>query len=116
MTQQEIIEGNKLIAQFLNWQLDLIGKWAKPAVGDGFNAPDGGYKSGDRREDKELEFHENWQWLIPVVEKIKSIPVNDGTELIRRIDKVVHSLYQIKIGVTYLLCVEFLQWYNSLSK
>lgn len=68
MPEQEIIEGNKLIAEFMkfpsnkhleNWvdvpneYISIYGKH----FGIGFNC----------------KFHKSWDWLMPVVEKIKDV-------------------------------------------
>lgn len=49
--EQEILEGNKLIADFMGW----------------IHHEDKAY---DEKEMRELKHHSSWDWLMPVVEKI----------------------------------------------
>lgn len=66
-------ENNKLIAEFMGWSYDYSGiKWAVPITDDLIPESDN-YKSGSRLLDEELTFHKNWNWLMPVIEKIANL-------------------------------------------
>lgn len=54
LTQEQIIEGNKLIANFKGWI------WPEDAE----------YRL---YEEHALKYHSSWHWLMPVIEKIESI-------------------------------------------
>lgn len=94
MQEQEIIEGNKLIAEFMGYQI-LHKKFQYQnfnssnesyfANGEGKIVCDKDghevnlYPDGDPLEDlSELPFNSSWDWLMPVVEKIEEIEVNNG--------------------------------------
>lgn len=77
-----------------------------------------------------LKYHEDWNWLMEVVEKIESIEygiyqvdiLQEGCKILERcrllIDKRVGKLESdtTKIESVYLACVEFIKWYNNQNK
>lgn len=94
MNQQEIIEGNKLIAEFIGWQYNSKGFWEQTIFD--FH--------------KELKFHKSWDWLMPVVEKILYNTPNSEKWAIYKISDYVGS---IDIKSTYKTVIEFIKWYNE---
>jgi hypothetical protein len=62
MTEQEILEGNKLIADFMGekWEINSVTNYQLPVV----------KKFGKW---KGLRYHTSWDWLMPVVVKIENI-------------------------------------------
>lgn len=56
MTDKEIIAGNKIIAEFMGDEIETNYKWVNRKKG----------VTG-------LWFHSDWDWLMPVVEKITKI-------------------------------------------
>ena len=131
MKTSEIIEGNKLIAEFMN------GIYSENANAWGFGNARIEHKTkiiqGKKYEnlvwaerwEVELKYHSSWDWLIPVVEKIESLnnytrietPINkkelrqtycniDGKEEFKTYSKS-------KIEALWLAVVEFIKWYNE---
>ena len=83
------MENNKLIAEFMGYEVKH-NKCYSPKHNDGTIAP--------------MQFHKSWDWLMPVVEKIRKIPSYDrdqfGTKVIlngRKI-KIVSGSYGDKRG------------------
>jgi hypothetical protein len=108
-----IEEGNKIIAEFMGGVLCDYPDGMFPGE-KGYQFPNPVYRTSPTWWNKHsLMYDKSWDWLMPVVEKIKAIPTKDGTELIKKIDQIVHSLCLIRIGITHKLCAEFFQWYNS---
>ena len=68
MTDKEIIEGNKLIAEFMGLNYEDVVKdiW--------YNYQQLGYRNSDFMNFPENYkfYHSSWDWLMPVVEKIKN--------------------------------------------
>lgn len=70
------MENNKLIAEFM-------GKSGSVDFHDGkgyipiywYNGINGGHKTPYKED--ELEYHESWDWLMPVVEKIESLDLSE---------------------------------------
>lgn len=60
-------------------------------------------------EDIELEYHSSWDWLMPVVDTIKSKLVEEYT----LIDKIDDALISVEIQAVYDACVEFIEWHNE---
>lgn len=119
MTKEEILEGNKLIAEFLGYVY-------VPYTAGHSGRPCGwiikNYKLVDRkvpklflgRTTKDLLYHKSWDWLMPVVEKINFL---DHLNLWDKhnIDKfnLTESIANVDIERTYELIVEFIEWYNE---
>ena len=78
----------------------------------------------------ELKYHEDWNWLMVVVEKIESLGYNIDTMKVDitkyqssqfcgiYIDgKRIYTNYcETKIEAVYNACVEFIKWYNTQNK
>lgn len=114
----ETIEGNKLIAEFLNapFDWDAIGQetaWIK--------LPNKELSSWARCVD--LKYHSSWDWLMPVVEKIESlgrfsfeIDLNSAHVYEMDFDKselTIEAHENSKIASTWLAVVEFINWFNQ---
>jgi len=113
MTKEEILEGNKLIAKFMN--LDIIT--------DGISWFDTSYKALKK-------YNSSWDSLIPVVEKIESLPTKDKSryvvdiasytcDITQELDAehflgtIVSTIYPTKIEAVWNACVKFIEWYNN---
>ena len=108
MSKEEILEGNKLIAEFLGHKLDnnnefdieyvtVQGLWETCSIND-------------------LEYNSSWDWLMPVVDKIVNhINVNKITWLTRQ--EIFGNLYSaistVNLNNIYLATTEFIKWYNQ---
>ena len=108
--QDEIIEGNKLIAEFMQWK----------------HCEDIEY---DNYEMSQLKYHSSWDWLMGVVEKIEELGYDTGicgvmingerlTEVmfspVQKDSKIeIHSRQPIpKIELTWQSVIQFIKWYN----
>ena len=131
---ENIIENNRLIAEFLDWEFDDLSetfetpflKLVEPqAFGD--------EQFSCKLQDFELEFHSDWNWLMKVVEKIHSMQsygvlINpNGTYIQDEDDKVICMTFKNEevngkiisssnIEATFNCCVEFVKWYNEQNK
>lgn len=142
MEQQEILEGNKLITEFMGAVLHERnnGDYRYPDCGDG--------RLANVCHPSRMLYHEVWGWLMPVVEKIESLPINpykqaldfgdidgdiEGHFWFRRltnnteifinvyfwqVDRQISGLIKEFEGHTpisslYLAVVAFIQWYNT---
>lgn len=114
MKEQEIIEGNKLIAEFLGWKI-LKGSNRMSVYMDALYQDD-------------LNYHSSWNWLMPVVEKIEALCNTDyDTSVVYiadisctievRINNSLEYSKEInsdkKINATFKSVVEFIKWYNE---
>jgi hypothetical protein len=83
MTKEQIIEGNKLIAEFMGTKRGA--KYIDPAcsvVGEAEFLCD----------EKDLEYHLSWDWLMPVVEKIETL----GSQTFKDVGVILYSRFEIK--------------------
>jgi len=86
-------ENNKMIAEFMGYE--LIGNtYSKNNGMDWFIEP---------------QYHESWNWLMSVVEKIKNIAVkNDNIEVFYEVANHIPDRHE-----TYKSVVEFINEYNK---
>ena len=112
MTQEEIIEGNKLITQFLGLTI----------ITDGISLFDTNYKPL-------AKYHESWNDLMSVVEKIESLPLINDAGICVLIEHSYCRIYldnwgdyttvaenatkKNKLSAVYLSVIEFIKWYNK---
>lgn len=122
-------ESNKIIAEFLGWSYDWTGTlWAVPTTSNLIPECED-YKSGTRVPDEKLEFHSNWQWLMPVVEKIEALGYRvsierwlvqileeNSTDIFGLINAMAEKETDTKINLTVKAVVEFIQYYNTHNK
>lgn len=125
MQEQAIIDGNKLIAEFLKYPEGFPHK-----IDDyGYEQTVEGFKI--RTEDialEDLKYHLSFDWLMPVVEKITNV-LNYSVELnnlgANNWRFAIYSggclvcqsrLLETPIEATWSAVVEFIKWYNSCQK
>ena len=98
-----VIEGNKLIAEFMGWE-----KSPYP------NTPNKMYRDDNVNvlsiHVADLQYHTSWDWLMPVVEKIESLHAEIHG------DKIKYFEFSISNKYYWLAVVDFIQWYNSNKK
>ena len=114
---ENIIENNKLIAEFLvNNEGNLV------KIRDGvYSTIDDNEVPDDDLTINDLKYHSDWNWLMRVVEKIESIK---GTQIfingisceIMFKGKVISKHFNTKIEAVYNACVTFIDWYNKQNK
>lgn len=110
MSEQEIKDGNILIANFMGFpatreELTLSGKRKFKIV------------------DRKLEYHTSWNWLMDVVEKIEGYDDHrvtifrrccDIEEVYSTEDSIVEiTAQETKIEATWMAIVKFIKWHNE---
>lgn len=121
MNTQEIIENNKLIAEFMGLKFkedEQYVKELKEMRSEGIFFEQGHMLS-------ELKYHTSWEWLMPVVERIEEMGFSTQVNTIGRqhqITKfeifsggadVLNRISKSKKEATYKAVVGFIQWYNQ---
>ena len=105
MSEQEIIEGNKLIAEFmgLREQTDPTERWL------------GHWFSGSERFDR-LHYNTSWDWLMSVVDKIYSLDKYYKYKMyLNPFESELKDLFP-NIEKVYEFCLDFIKWYNQQNK
>lgn len=109
MTQEQILESNKLIAEFMGVE--------NPYYKGHFTSP-----NGVATLPEDMKYHISWEWLMLVIDKIEGILPDDSLISITYktcIIPVLDGGFDIeisdstKIGATYKAVVQFIQWYNQ---
>lgn len=114
MENKEIIEGNKLIAEFMGMEFHTINNITGVTI-DGVL---GGLEK--------LQYHTSWDWLMPVVEKInldrrvEEVSISMGKTRIWFKRELMKPYIQYPVNPHYdtitqcfLTAVEFIKWYNE---
>jgi hypothetical protein len=104
MTVNEIIKGNKLIAEFMGGvyhsKLFPVGTrqiWV-PIHG--------------MYEQNKLKYHSSRDWLMPVIDKTKCLLIEEYT----LIDRIDDALICVELEDVYCAVVAFIEWYNQQPK
>jgi hypothetical protein len=122
MEQNEIIEGNKLIAEFIADRIDSNS--GKTWILD-FNE---GIWHNVNQED--WAFYTSWDWLMPVIDKIEALDEDFEVQIGRNLyvkeltyNCIIHTeggavhfesdFTGNRISGVWKLIVEFIQWYNN---
>jgi hypothetical protein len=68
-----------------------------------------------------LKYHSSWDWLMPVVKKIRSLWNEETLDLQLLIEdsnasKISHLRVWSELDSVYNAVIEFIQWYNNQSK
>jgi len=118
--QNSTTQNNRLIAKFMGLPTETFNSGI---LNYGFD--EGWY------ELEELSFHTDWNWLMPVVDKIESLVFDETNSFNVTIGATSYCVIQDSNGECYdmaydgqrtkLLCVyqavvEFIKWYNSTNK
>jgi len=90
MTQKEILEGNRLIAEFVGNTSTL---WTKRWFVSDYSV---------------MKYHSSWDWLIPCIGKI-----SNECEEPEELDNLKYALLSNDIKTAWFEVVEFIKWYND---
>lgn len=121
LTKEEIIEGNKLIAEFMGGKSDKLNKMPQNMRFD--NPINGTYSFTI----KELKYHFSWDWLMIVIKKIdslqtdftKSLNAKTSLQLLEEASKhkpIRSAFLSLKIENVWIKVVDFIKWYNTSKK
>ena len=133
MKEEEIIEGNKLIAEF--WGYKTYGQIQKLKKEETYlkdmyfiqNTPDGKFTVTHSYGVDSLKFNSDWNWLMPVVEKIDDIAITTIGGHKKNIDKqhqfstvyggseFIFTKSKSKIEAVYFGVVQFIKWYKIMK-
>jgi hypothetical protein len=89
---------NKLIAEFMGLQFSK-GEYYRPL-----------YNSGDWIPENELQYHDSWDWLMPVANEI--IKSRDEQNADWDLTDLKYALCTTNIEYVYKAVVEFIKEYN----
>lgn len=133
MSEQEILKGNKLIAEFIGAvyirREDLFDDHIIEEFIYNNNHPISKQIPKVTENLYHLRYHLSWDWLMPVVEKIEEMKNENNViyEVILgrysmvinphcNLQKMFHHESESKIHAAFQTIVEFIKWYNSCQK
>jgi len=108
MKTEEIINGNKLIAEFMGGVYETKEQPIPYFENIEFAGP---YPSNE-----DLKYHTSWDWLMPVVRKIVELCCDSDNYDLFMSDHYTSILDTIPIAIiedAYKVVVEFIEWYNA---
>jgi len=108
MAPEEIVEGNRLIAEFMSERIAETDFYDGRGYVKTFLNP-----TGAPYEFNELEFHFNWNWLMPVVKKIEEKRVYAEEPMN---DYVLNELLKLDISSLWDSVVNFIKSWNTSKK
>lgn len=114
MSNTEIIDGNRLIAEFLGWE--FIKEKAEPWMKmDYYVVKFEGHCMwmGSMKEVEDVlvdghKFHSSWDKLMPVVKKIQLLKISDFTKK----ERIMSALLDVDIYNLWASVLIFLNWYK----
>ena len=100
------VEGNKLIDEFMQLPVSMVHGALCYADWDGMHS---------------VKYHESWDWLMPVVEKVSTVFNQMDFIEIAEMPKSAQEIWELKIcapsiAVVWFAVVSFIQWYNQQKK
>lgn len=129
MQDIKISEGNKLIAEFMGYyqpkeeQDNLFSfevYYSRKRCRKDFPEKEVSTYYGEDIEDHAFvddgKFHSSWDWLMPVVNKIRSLYNNTAVDHNDIIDDLAEGCIEANIIQVWTAVVEFIKWYNNERK
>jgi len=121
MIEEEILEGNKLIAKFLGWEEKSYPTHMRsPFHGQSIWWVGNTTKTFGCIVGEEY-FHDSWEWLMSVIQKIEElgyfVMINKWTSVYTGSEGEKISITSVegntKILNTWKACISFIEWYNK---
>ena len=91
------MEGNKLIAEFMGLK-EHKGSYYLPL-----------YNGGDWVSDVELDYHNSWDWLMPVISKCRSESNSEDSHW----EVIYYTLEEGNLNASYEAVVQFINNQNN---
>lgn len=129
MTKKEIINGNKLIAEFMDWKQCKDGDWQWKHPKNSILPAQYEAYGTKYTYDENMKFNSSWEWLMPVVDKIESLHFN--SHIVRKDGlhyciffhylmipglRVESAHHNYKINAIYEATIKFIELYNTKKK
>ena len=129
MSEQEIIEGNRLIAEWLGYEIDPLAEEDEPIryyVDDHIECVADGIDYWETFEEdwtswlypEQMKFHSSWDWLMPVIDKIEAEYYNSHMSewVYDKCLGVDFCILRYSLQEAYKQVIEFIKWYTSCQK
>lgn len=112
MTQEEILEGNRLIIGFM----EIVPR----RIGISYSWQHSPYYFVTQSTPEEViegivnyvKYHSDWTWLMNVVKKCLSLS-EEFDDWEKHYEEIDDSFFQVEIEQTWRAVVNFIKWYNQ---
>ena len=104
-----VMKENKIIAEFMSGDFKVNAHY-------GINIDFLKDNITAKQLENDLRYDKSWDWLMPVVDKIKILVMEDDSDELynsEEWDNITHTLVQIEIKSVYQAVVEFINEYNE---
>ena len=129
MENQEILKGNKLIAEFMGFKIGKLNGWLSgTTIEDCAYLKDESGNISKANLISKLKYHSSWDWLMPVVEKIRDCNCVVNIKFLRKLNTTNTFIASfdlkwnkdisengISIESTFKSVVNFIEWYNHIE-
>lgn len=118
MTRQDVLEGNKLCAEFLGAEcISPKTKYSYFDFGEDWNT-DFPFLFQQTVHSNLLQFHSDWNWLMGVVEKIEQLrhTTNYSHDMRLLWIEISGCLLRCRKEATFKAVVDFIKWYNVTNR
>lgn len=105
MKQEKIIQGNKLIAEFMGNRFKPKSKWYNIF---GYRCDVFINRRGVAFPLHAMRYHSSWDWIIPVIHLIST-----KYKIAYRGSNIQKQLATFNVFLVFGAVVEFIQWYNK---
>jgi hypothetical protein len=118
----EIIEGKKLIAEFLGWYKfpNKSANYMVPILYPKYNTDDEGNSGVTEEYIANCPFDTSYDWLIPVIRKFNDLtgPISESIRYLIYCDKLDFEILMYNNDLTYIFnqLVFNIKWYNKWIK
>ena len=113
------MESNKLIAEFMDMELEHDKVWLNEIFHKDLIRGRDYYEYANTKNVEydglswnsvlvEIEYHSSWDWLMPVVETC----YHNGADS-NQVGDITHALLDCNLEATFDAVVEFIKWYNQ---
>ena len=111
MENQNVLNGNKIIAEFMDCSVSKPIFEATQFLDHNGQSLLIGYASLNN-----LDYHKSWDWLIPVIQKIDKIIGDD--EFNKEKEFTYYNIFEYanEITLLYKEVIKFIKWYNENKK
>lgn len=104
MTQEQILEYNKLCAEFLGFNQEIVNNEIYFTLDNMLES----------LSEEELKFHEDWNWIMEVVQKCLIGEAEHNPEISNvTIKNIYESLCNTNIEDVLESCIKYIKWYNN---
>lgn len=117
MQQDTIIEGNKLIMDFLNWDMEDLETYRFPNLYPLYHKEDDNQTGWITSHVSTALFHTSWDWLMPCVSKfndmVKTEEIEHDMKSSAIHDLMEHAILLVNITAAHNYFTQLVKWYNT---